>query len=100
MAFVLGLIGLLLGGAIEGFWGAIILGAAGACLGYWINRNDEERKRPLSVAGGSRPHHMAMLTIITPCSRPENLKLMRDSIDFDCIDQWIIVHDTTRTRRL
>jgi hypothetical protein len=38
-----------------------------------------------------------MLTIITPCSRPENLKEMRESIDFDRIDKWIIVHDTTKT---
>jgi hypothetical protein len=39
-----------------------------------------------------------MLTIITPCSRPENLKALRDSIDMDRIDRWIIVHDTTKSR--
>jgi len=39
-----------------------------------------------------------MLTIITPCSRPENLYAMRNSIKMDMIDRWIIVHDTTKTR--
>jgi len=38
-----------------------------------------------------------MLTIITPCSRPENLKTLYASINFDRIRRWIIVHDTTRT---
>lgn len=36
------------------------------------------------------------LTIITPCSRPANLRTVAASIDFDAIDRWIIVHDTTR----
>jgi hypothetical protein len=39
-----------------------------------------------------------MLTIITPCSRPQNLKKIYESIQFDKIHQWIIVHDTTKTR--
>ena len=37
-----------------------------------------------------------MITIITPCSRPQNLKTISKSIQFDKIDKWIIVHDTTR----
>lgn len=39
-----------------------------------------------------------MLTLITPCSRPENLHVMRESIQMDRIDCWIIVYDTTKTR--
>lgn len=38
-----------------------------------------------------------MLTIITPCSRPQNLYAMRNSINMGLIDRWIIVHDTTKT---
>lgn len=33
------------------------------------------------------------LTIITPCSRPENLEKIKESIDFDKIDKWYIVYD-------
>jgi len=36
---------------------------------------------------------MVTITIITPCSRPENLERMVQSIDFNYIDQWIIVYD-------
>ena len=36
------------------------------------------------------------LTLITPCSRPQNLKAVADSIDFSKIKQWIIVYDTSR----
>lgn len=32
--------------------------------------------------------------VITPCSRPDNLKIMIEYMDFDKIDKWIIVHDT------
>jgi hypothetical protein len=35
-----------------------------------------------------------MLSIATPCSRPENLHAVRKSINFDKIDKWYIVHDT------
>jgi len=38
-----------------------------------------------------------MLTIITPCSRPQNLHRLFDSIDFTKTNKWIIVHDTTKT---
>ena len=38
------------------------------------------------------------LSIITPCSRPENLATMVDSMNFEYIDKWIIVYDTSRDR--
>jgi len=33
------------------------------------------------------------ITIITPCIRPQNLYKIRDSINFDYINEWIIVYD-------
>ena len=36
------------------------------------------------------------LTIVTPCSRQENLVKVFDSIQFDKIDKWIIVYDTKK----
>ena len=33
------------------------------------------------------------LTIITPCIRQENLDLLKDSINFDRVCEWIIVYD-------
>ena len=40
-----------------------------------------------------------MLTIITPCSRPEHLPQLLKSIQFDKIKQWIIVYDTSKNRK-
>ena len=41
-----------------------------------------------------------MLTIITPCCRPENLSQLFDSLDFDKLDRWLIVHDSDEPRKL
>jgi len=38
---------------------------------------------------------MPNLSIITPCSRPANLKRIAESIQFDKIDRWYIVYDTS-----
>jgi glycosyltransferase involved in cell wall biosynthesis/GR25 family glycosyltransferase involved in LPS biosynthesis len=37
------------------------------------------------------------LTIVTPCCRQENLELIRNSIHFTHVYQWIIVYDPTKT---
>ena len=39
---------------------------------------------------------MRKLTIITPCCRPNNLKIIIKSLDFDFIDEWIIVYDQNK----
>lgn len=38
------------------------------------------------------------VTIITPCCRPQNLPKIFDSIDFNFVNNWIIVYDTSRDR--
>ena len=37
---------------------------------------------------------MKELTIITPCSRPNNLPLLYESIEFSLIKKWLIVYDS------
>lgn len=39
-----------------------------------------------------------MITIITPCSRPDNLMTLYDSINFDYTLEWIIVYDENRVK--
>jgi len=36
------------------------------------------------------------VTIVTPCTRPENLMKLKESIRFECIDKWYIVYDTRK----
>jgi len=36
------------------------------------------------------------ITVITPCSRPENLLKLKESIDFEFVCEWIIVYDSTK----
>jgi hypothetical protein len=36
------------------------------------------------------------LTLITPSIRPENLSIIEKSIDFNYVDEWIIVYDATK----
>lgn len=39
-----------------------------------------------------------MLSIITACSRPQNLKEIYKSIEFDKVDKWYIIYDTSKCR--
>lgn len=39
-----------------------------------------------------------MLSIITACSRPQNLKKIYDSIEFSNVKQWYIIYDTSKSR--
>jgi hypothetical protein len=41
---------------------------------------------------------MIELSIITPCSRPQNLEILKKSIDFNKIKYWYIVYDTSKGR--
>jgi hypothetical protein len=34
------------------------------------------------------------LVVVTPCSRPENLELVRQSLDFSRIEAWHVIYDT------
>ena len=38
------------------------------------------------------------ITIITPCCRPDRLPKVFESINFDYVDKWIIVYDTSKDR--
>ena len=39
-----------------------------------------------------------MLSIVTACTRPQNLREIKDSIDFKYVDKWYIVYDTSKCR--
>jgi glycosyltransferase involved in cell wall biosynthesis len=38
------------------------------------------------------------ITIITPCIRPENLVKIKESINFDYVNQWLIIYDGTKIK--
>lgn len=42
---------------------------------------------------------MKKLSIITPCSRQNNIPKLFDTINFEKIHQWIIVYDTSKDRK-
>ena len=39
-----------------------------------------------------------MVSIITACSRPQNLKEIYKSIEFQKVDKWYIIYDTSKCR--
>jgi len=52
------------------------------------------------VKGGAEPifKNTNKMTIITPSYRLDNLKKMYNSINFDYVDEWIIVYDGTKIK--
>jgi len=41
---------------------------------------------------------MGLVSIITPCSRPDNLEKLHASMNFDLVSTWYIVYDTSKDR--
>jgi predicted O-methyltransferase YrrM len=65
------------------------------------NRNSngwDNDKLFVLVKGGAEPIFKSKqkITIITPSCRIENLKKVKDSIDFSRVDEWIIVYDGSK----
>jgi hypothetical protein len=50
-------------------------------FGQFENRTDHKNKEKM------------LITIITPCIRPEKLQLIKESIQFEHICEWVIVYD-------
>lgn len=50
------------------------------------------------IKAGANPifKNKKKMTIITPCIRPSNLPTIRNSIDFNYVDEWIIVYDGSK----
>lgn len=46
----------------------------------------------------SRAFKMPLISIITPCCRPENLEKVKASIDFSQVRKWYILYDTSKGR--
>ena len=40
------------------------------------------------------------ITLITPCSRPENIKILKETLNFDYILEWIIVYDSSKVSEI
>ncbi len=65
------------------------------------NRNSsgwDDNKLFVLVKGGANPifQNKRKITIITPSMRPGNLIAVKNSINFDYVDEWIIVYDGSK----
>ena len=68
-----------------------------------INRNStgwNNDKLFILVKGGASPifSNQHKMTIITPSCRPTNLMSIKNSINFDYVDEWIIVYDGSKIK--
>ena len=73
---------------------------------YFVDLEHENRistgwdndKLFILVKGGGEPifKKQNRITIITPCSRPQNLNTIKNSVDFNSVEEWIIVYDGNR----
>ena len=66
-----------------------------------VNRNStgwNNDKLFVLVKGGAEPifKNPNKITIITPSYRTNNLHMLKDSINFDYVDEWIIVYDGSK----
>jgi hypothetical protein len=65
-----------------------------------VNRNshgwDNDKLLILKKKGASMFNHKPKITLITPSCRPSNLSHIKNSIEFDKIDKWIIVYDANK----
>jgi hypothetical protein len=64
------------------------------CSGSWNN----DKLFVLINNGKSNFSCRKKITIITPCCRPNNLTILKNSIDFDLVNEWIIVYDGKRVK--
>lgn len=77
---------------------------------YFVDLDHENRistgwdndKLFVLVKGGGEPifKKQNRLTVITPCCRPQNLMTVKNSVDFNRVDEWIIVYDGTRVSEI
>lgn len=68
-----------------------------------VNRNStgwENDKLFILIKNGAKPifSNNNKLTIITPCYRLNNILNLYDSINFDYVDEWIIVYDQSKIK--
>jgi hypothetical protein len=58
-----------------------------AAVRHFINFGQYEERTD------SQDKEQVMITVITPCIRPDNLILLKESMDFNKVCEWIIVYD-------
>jgi hypothetical protein len=65
-----------------------------------VSTNWDNDKLFILVKGGAQPIFRSKhkITIITPSCRPNNLPSLKKSINFDYVDEWIIVYDGSKIK--
>ena len=68
---------------------------------YFISINDNDNSLFIVIKKGDEPifKNKNKLTIITPCCRPNNLIKLYDSINFNYINEWIVVYDEKKIKQ-
>lgn len=73
-----------------------------SCDDYIILLNDKisinRSKRVTEIDELIKNKNAKKITIITPSIRPENLSQIKDSINFDYVNEWIIVYDENKIK--
>ena len=77
---------------------------------YFVDLDHENRistgwdndKLFILVKGGGEPifKKQNRITVITPCCRPQNLNTIKNSVDFNHVEEWIIVYDGNRVSEI